>query len=160
LAQLQLLLDITMFLLLLNETPSPWHCSCSSSTLFLLFFNNVPHQHYSLMLFLFLVVIPLQCRSYSYSLMPLLLLFNVILALSWCRSYSSYFKYLYAPPRCCCYSSFWCCSYSSYIFVGLGGNFFPNSTILGQVWSWIWFFLQMFVCWWLVPCFDYPCFFG
>jgi hypothetical protein len=22
------------------------------------------------------------------------------------------------------------------------------------------FFLQMFVCWWLVPCFDYPCFFG
>ncbi len=76
LAQLQLLLDITMFLLLFDNTPCPWHCSCFFSTMFLI--NTTPRCcSYSSLSFLFNVVptpTP-RCHSYFY-LMSFLLLFD------------------------------------------------------------------------------------
>ncbi len=145
-----LLLDVALVL--------PQHCSCSFSTVFLIDIT-LRFCSYSLLSFLFNVAPTPQCHSYSYSLSFLLFLDatpTLHISSTFC---SPSMLLLFLLLMLLLLLLFQIGTSLFHIFASVGGKNFPNSTFLGQVWRWICFFLQMFVCWWLDPCFDYPCFF-
>jgi hypothetical protein len=122
LAQLQLLLTTTMFLLLFDDTPSPWCCFCSFPIVFLI--NTTP-------LLLLLLVVPFQCPSYSYSSMPLLLfIFQVPL----CFPSMLLFFHLLMLLMLLLFQSG---TSLLHIFASVGKENFPNSIFLGQAWRWV-----------------------
>ncbi len=151
-----------MMLLLLNITlVLPQCCSWFFSTMFL--FDTTPpccFCSYSSLSFLFNAAPTPRHHSYSYSMSFLLLLnatpapcisstfmfsFDVVATLPLDVVPTPPVSNWYFPP------SYFCkCGKNKLSKF----NFFKPSLKVN------FFFLQMFVCWWLVPCFDYPCFFG